>query len=349
MFRGRKIVIGFTVITALLFVIIALPLVLNPQRNNNLSVDISTNVKPLSTAEYQKINNQLTTILIDQDPRIALSTLSTIAKNNNQIAAACHPLAHSLGHSAYQKYKDFSKALAYQSEVCNSGYLHGVIESLFKSSTDLTSSMRTVCQNYQSTNFQTWECYHGVGHGLMYFNNNDLPTSLKLCSNYQSTFSSQACANGVFMENFNTDQKIHPSSYLKSNDPFYPCPVENEAYKADCYLYAPIYFLHLYQGKYQEALTWCLTAEEKYRYACSSGVGAETMKQNINNPLFVEKVCLTTQSSEIKSCISGMIGLLINNYGSLTEARDLCDKLQPQNKSTCSGVVENSRDLFEKG
>ena len=48
------------------------------------------------------------------------------------LCASCHDLVHEVGREAYKKYGDFSEAMKYQDEVCNSGYLHGYIESRFR-------------------------------------------------------------------------------------------------------------------------------------------------------------------------------------------------------------------------
>ena len=69
--------------------------------------------------------------------------------------------------------------------------------------------MKTMCDQYRSGSYMSWQCYHGIGHGLMFYTANDLPRSLKMCEGFDTDFSRSNCANGVFMENFNADQKLH--------------------------------------------------------------------------------------------------------------------------------------------
>ncbi|MDP9479827.1 MAG: hypothetical protein M3R38_29900, partial [Actinomycetota bacterium] len=131
-----------------------------------------------------------------------------------------------------------------------------------------------------------------LGHGVMFYTANDLPRSLEMCDALGGSFASSNCANGVFMENFNTEQKDHVSEYLRESDPLYPCPKQAERHKADCYTYAPIYFLSLNEGGYDRALRWCEGAEAGYEPACAYGVGTQTMKENLNDPKSVESICV---------------------------------------------------------
>ena len=57
----------------------------------------------------------------------------------------------------------------------------------------------------------------------MFYTANDLPRSLEMCDAFDNAFARTTCSNGVFMENFSADQKLHVSEYLKESDPLYPC------------------------------------------------------------------------------------------------------------------------------
>src|SRR5438046_782003 len=107
----------------------------------------------LTIREYKKIDDQLTSIVEKKKPRAALSLLTQEAKKNNALAASCHILAHDIGHAAFKKYHNFGEAMLYQNEVCNSGYMHGVIESDFSQSKDLSAEMSTICRQYQPDSF----------------------------------------------------------------------------------------------------------------------------------------------------------------------------------------------------
>jgi hypothetical protein len=255
-------------------------------------------------------------------------------------------LTHDVGREAFRKFKDFGIAMQHQDEMCNSGYLHGVIEAYFKNSDNLLSTMKTVCRGYKLGSFASWECLHGVGHGIMFYTENDLPLSIRSCEIYRDRFSLSACVNGVFMENFNTDQKIHPSKYLRADDPFYPCNDQKDDYKSDCYLNAPTYYLHLHKGSYGDALVWCGSADSRYISTCVEGVGSQAIKENINSPRIVERICMVEASQIRQWCIYGMVSLYINNFGSLDLARSLCNNLDWTDKQSCENVVKYRKGEF---
>ena len=300
----------------------------------------------LSKEEYEQLKLEFLQLEDEQNPKIALAELRARIKTDDALLRSCHALVHEMGRAAYEKYHDFAHAMEYQDEVCNSGYLHGVIEGYFSKSADVFSAMQTVCNGYPPGKFVSRECYHGIGHGVMYYTSNDLPRSLLLCDSFESTFARAACSNGVFMENFNTDQKLHPSVFLKESDPLYPCGEQAIQHKNDCYFYALTYYLSLYRNEYVGALGWCNSAESPYQEICAQGVGSQVMKENINNPKLAEKMCMQGKPSQAASCVFGMVELYIHHYGFLEPAKKLCNELEINNRQTCHSSVEESSKLF---
>jgi hypothetical protein len=297
------------------------------------------------TAErYATVRDELLAVIDAQDPKIALAKVRALMKQDAVVARYCHQLVHEIGRHAYAKYGDFGKAIGYHDEVCNSGYLHGIIEGRFSTrSEDPFDAMRTVCQPYPLRTFLGWQCYHGVGHGLMFYTANDLPRALAICDSYQRASAREACWNGVFMENFNTEQKRHPSRFLRAADPSYPCQEQVARHKEHCYRYAPTYFLALHDHDYLAALHWCLTIERDFREVCAKGVGGEMMKEHISAPKRVEGACASGPAALATSCIQGMIDLYVAHHGAVEPAALLCDELEPSNWTACRTRVRDWR------
>ena len=300
----------------------------------------------LPEERYREMEEELATLVREENPRAALEKLRAEIRTDDALSRSCHALVHDIGHAAYEKYGDFGEAMKYQDEVCNSGYLHGIIESRFEESDDVFADMKTMCDPYPQGSYMSWQCYHGIGHGVMFYTANDLPRSLEMCDGFGSAFGRSNCANGVFMENFNADQKLHLSDYLKESDPFYPCAEQAERHKAICYLYAPTYLLSLNEGDYAAALEWCKGAQSGFEPSCAYGVGTQAMKENLNDPGLVESVCIEGEPEQTAPCIEGMAGLYINHHGSLEPARDLCARLEKSNRPACYDSVEAHSGLF---
>lgn len=294
--------------------------------------------------EFLQIKNSFLKIVEEQNPGVALAEMRERIKTDDALSRACHDLIHVIGHASYEKYRDFAKALEYRDELCNSGYIHGVIESYFSETKDVLSAMKTVCNKYKQGSFLGWECYHGVGHGVMFYTNNDLPKALELCASYGTSVAKSSCVNGVFMENFNTMGDEHHTDYLKNDDLFFPCSEQSIDLKPDCYLYAPVHYLTFHKNDYIGALSFCETAEKEYVGSCISGLGSQAMKENINNPLFVENICNT--SNNVPACIHGMMSLYINHFGSIEPATSLCSKLSLDNQAPCIKTVSQMKPMF---
>ena len=292
---------------------------------------------PLNSEEFDALKKQLLEEVNKNNPRVALGTLTILMDKYPGVLRSCHAFTHQIGHEAYNKYHDISQALKFQDEVCGSGYLHGVIEQYFKATPDIKQKMRTLCTSYGLSS-QAQVCYHAMGHGLMFYSENDLPNSVSACNMFTGK-PKVRCLEGVYMENFNTDQKLHPSAYLRAGDPFYPCQNQPGANKAICYFYAPVFYLSLHGDDYAGALKWCLNAPQGYQSSCTNGLATRIMKQHINDPKLVEQICLGAGKEQLKSCIDGMVSYYIVNFASFDQAAQMCKTLTPPNQATCLASV----------
>src|SRR5438034_80271 len=187
----------------------------------------------LSENEYNKLRDNLSLLVNQQDPKAALAQLQTLMNIDPKVLRSCHALVHEIGHASLKKYNNFGKAISYQDDVCGSGYLHGVIEQDFSTATNFFAAMQTICEG-DGLSASMGKCYHGIGHGFMYYTGNDIPKSLYYCDTYGSIEKRSYCSEGVFMENFNSQERFHPSKYLNPNDPFYPCAQQTAFYKDAC-------------------------------------------------------------------------------------------------------------------
>ena len=310
--------------------------------------DVATNHQTphLSEAAYAKTEKELITLLYKKNPRTALIRLSKLMKKDRNVAAECHRFVHALGREALKKYEDFSAAIAFRDPLCISGYTHGVIEASFENSSDIIESIRTACEKYEERSFGQWNCYHGVGHGTMYYTGNNLIQSLGLCNEYPSEFEQVTCADGAFMENFNSDTLVHPTAYLRPGEPAYPCFEIDEKFRSACVLYAAKYTLSLEKNNYKKALGWCATLDKGVQEPCFAGIGGEAVKHFITEPTRAVAVCKNAPSAGREPCLDGLIGLFIDHHGSLKEARALCPSLKKGDRPVCTAAIEKRAYLF---
>lgn len=323
-------------IIVLIFISILLAVTLSKK-----PVSTHTDHTPHIKSEYEILREDMLRLVKEQNPKKALDQIKEIIKTDDEALKNCHSLVHEIGQVSYDKYGDFNKTMEYYDNMCNAGYIHGVFEKHFLNVKDVFTAMKTVCNDQEQTVFSRRECYHGVGHGVMSYAHNDLPKALSICEAFEDEFKLANCINGVLMENFNTHHKAELSKFLDKDNPLAPCPELDQAYKADCYYYVPTYYISLYPGDYHGIFELCQEAEMDFVDWCSKGVGAQAVKDNLNNPKKVEEICMSRNESQKNQCLDGMIGLYMSHFREKGPEIVDCTILELSNREICETIKEN--------
>ncbi len=331
----------------ILLVVIGMVLTVSLQKQKRETPNIPPSATAsLSTKEYQVLEAKYVDLVQEKSTQTALTVLEKDAVQNPAIMQSCHEFMHAIGYKTYTMTEDFTKAASYQDAVCASGYIHGVLQAYIKSAKNLQTAIHTACAAAQRDDFSTWECYHGIGHGLMYFSNHNLPLSIMQCDSLPNDFADSACANGVYMENFNADPKLHPTIYRRPNDPFYPCQTQKDGYKGDCYENAALYFLSIHNNDYALGLSWCNSAAEGYAEYCYQSIGNQATRRNMGNIPYVESVCEKGDTTQQHGCITGAVAYYIGHFGSIKKAGNICGQFSARNTSVCNQAVADVRQLY---
>ena len=304
-----------------------------------------TEVKALSIQENRRVSAKYRALLQTSDPTVAIRAYEEATKKQPLLLDSCHAVLHELGRDSYAKYANYAEAMRFRTDFCTSGYIHGVTEAYIQDAGDINEAIQIACINEVPGGPFRWQCNHGIGHGLMFLSNNNLPYAIEKCQNNLNVQDRHSCINGVFMENFNSDQETHPSIYLKDDDPLFPCNEQKPEYMAECYYTAPHFILKKVKNNYRKALDVCYRVEGKNRLECISGVIGIAMLKNLSSTNFVESLC-TREGAEQKACINGILGGYISHYGSLDKAEVLCKSFKPNNEQLCYLYLsENSKLL----
>lgn len=316
-------------------------------RSNNRTYNDPAAAVSLSHEEFVAQSAKLAGLLDTGGLDAAFSYTEQQLAADSSFARDCHPLMHTLGHAAFETFGSFAAAQSSRGELCNSGYLHGLIESGFIGAEDIGGTARSICSGLTGTRFVEWQCAHGVGHGLMYATRRDVPKSIDYCGTLQSDFTRQACVNGLFMEFFilishdgRTDDGRR-EAVLKSSCSDWP-----EAVRSDCYFYAPTAFLALWPNKYSAAADNCYKSKQDYIDSCISGLGMQIMKDNVSRPEIAAGFCGTVRSTYRSDCLDGAIGLYINHHASSSAAEPLCDSAFSGYKDLCLWTIGHRRNVY---
>lgn len=327
------------ILSALLLILfIGGGIVFTTQRNKN--------DPPLLSSDTSNIDHtwekELLSLVEKKNPLVSLLTLRDYIKQYKEVRNDCHSLAHKIGRKSYEKYQDFSKAMTYDVSICNSGYFHGVIEAYFLNKKNIYSSLYTICDGYNDR-----RCYHGIGHALMLYTDNNLPLSLFNCDTLQEKYR-KYCYEGVFMENFTSDKNLHPSKFINSSDPSYPCAKQATKYKTICYYYTTYYFLSLHPGNFQKGLEWCKTRESSYISQCLRGMGAQIMLETLPDFKKAEKMCMSLDRDSFPWCFDGMIGLFLDTGLTYEKNENICSVVRKENQKLCTESLQKRTNWTPK-
>lgn len=285
-------------------------------------------IRPTASADQlspASLRGRLLADLDAQGPGVALSRFKAVQATHPEVADYCHPIVHDLGRAALAHYQgDFAKAAGYADDVCGGGYLHGVVEAKFADSGDPAADVFRLCAPREEGS-----CLHGVGHGAMFVTGGQVPKALALCDELPAGIPRIRCAEGVFMQNFETDLSMSmpmslPQPYQRAADPGYPCAEQRGDYRSVCWFYAPSFYLSLHHDDWAAALSWCAKRSGDDEYSCTEGVGSRAMKANITAPGQVGHQCAQGTPTQLAPCLAGMVSYYRVNYGNNADTTGLC-------------------------
>lgn len=288
---------------------------------------------------YEKFYQQS---VLTKDVKSVMSDLRTRYAADPYVKNECHQLAHVIGRAAGAKYPSVDEAYSRGDSACWSGYYHGVMESLMKQigRDNLTTAvLDNICAPLKKRapySFDHYNCVHGLGHGMMYLNDNQLFVALKKCDDITDQWERTSCWSGAFMENVIADNKNHFTDYLKPDDPLYPCNAVNEQYKNTCYLMQTSYMLKVKSGDFVAVFKLCSQVGAAYEATCYQSLGRDASGWTISDPVRTKNYCLLgTTETQQSNCVIGAVKDFISYHHSDVQAKEFCNSLSDNLKNTC--------------
>lgn len=268
----------------------------------------------------------------------------------NELARSnCHELTHIIGHAAAELYGDVPTTYSRGDSFCGSGYYHGAMEAIVaKIGPDkVLEEADTLCAGLYS--FDHYNCAHGLGHGFMRVQENELFGSLEMCDVLTDGWEERRCYGGVFMENVvDKDNPVHPSKYLKADRPLYPCDVVGDRYKDECYQRQSSYALETRGNDFAKVFSLCAKVEDEFRPACYQGLGwdasVQSLKQGTSDLSINEatrSLCALGEDQEAQfNCAVGAVNYFIRDSYNDTRAKAFCEYLGPDLRTVCLREAE---------
>lgn len=275
-------------------------------------------------------------------PKPALKQFARLIEANPVVSVGCHRMAHMIGSAALARYEDnVPRAFAEGDSTCWSGYYHGILERAFlgtSSKAEMGEKAQGICEDADMRKdlWITYQCVHGLGHGLMIRSGYAVPTALEICDLLKTEWDQLSCYGGVFMENISTSYGTK-SPWLKDGDLVYPCASVEDKYRQSCYLMVTSRILQANGYDWQETIALCRTQGEPWRDTCFQSLGRDASGSTQQTPAKINELCRLTADApaDEAACFDGAARDVAANYSSAERGREVCVLAPGASKPRC--------------
>lgn len=257
----------------------------------------------------------------------------------------CHQMTHVIGRAAVERYGDVPGSYARGDSFCWSGYYHGAMEAevarigperILQEANGICADLSEGRDRYS---FDHYNCVHGLGHGFMLMDNNELFGALAACDTLFDAWERDGCYGGVFMENVlaaTNNPGRSSTDYLDPARPLYPCTDVAYQYKNQCYGIQTSYALEVQDDDFAKVFALCDGIEPGFRATCYGGIGRDASGRSNNDPAKIEAVCTLGAGYVARSgCVNGAAITFVSYYDTDVQARELCYSMDPTLQSAC--------------
>lgn len=296
---------------------------------------------------YQQIVN-------GESPKAALADARKNYKDSQFIKTNCHEIAHVIGRAAGKKYKDVSAAFVQGDDFCASGYYHGVMQAITDEigAAGIAKKINEICEPLRKQGeykLSHYNCVHGLGHGFMAVQNNELFKSLELCEKLSGNWQQDSCYSGVFMENIiGMVDPDHHTQYLKDDDPLYPCPAIAEKYKRMCYFLQTDHALRVENGDFAKVFNLCSGLEkDEYSIMCYQSLGRNASSYAGYSPQKAAAYCqLNPLEAAQQNCFIGAAKDFVWYFQGVDQAMAMCNLLNGNLQTLCATTARDYKTLL---
>ena len=269
-------------------------------------------------------------------------------ESSPEIFSRCHEVAHYVGRAAYAEAQSVPLAYEQCTSACHGGCYHGVMEEYLKEKNvslvqvddaAVSHEIYGVCGSESDHKIPRtyWECFHGIGHALMFVTDSNLLRSLRLCDTLSGQGQIEACWSGVFMENSSSSTNLdHPSKYIDADDPMYPCTILDQKYLKLCYQYQSSYFAEITHWQWEDTINLCRQVPMEYREGCFHIIGTNQVGYTQDNDKRKQTCDLIADTRFRKACVSGIVSSLGGRYvGQPDHMRVFCALANTEDREIC--------------
>jgi hypothetical protein len=270
-------------------------------------------------------------IAFREGPKPALALVAEVYGTGG--SQACHSVVHAIGAASLARYRgSIPRTFAEGDSLCGSGYYHGVLERSLvnvrsRKPNVLAPVARELCGSDATsvTPWITYQCLHGLGHGLMITTGLSLPISLEVCSRLSRWWDRDACRSGVFMENLSSSYGVR-SRWLRDDDPVYPCNWVAAQDKRRCYQMVTSRILPSVGDDWGRTAEMCAKVESAFVHICFRSFGRDASSRSGRDAAETIATCAIARPFGGEGdCISAAAQDVVSNFTTGERARPLCE------------------------
>jgi hypothetical protein len=264
-------------------------------------------------------------ILHSQGLGAALDSLAARAERDTALQRDGHQMAHRLARQAVAGRSGDAAVIAGCRPVFASGCYHGVVEAAVRQAGRIdTPSLERLCATVETGGAGpggTFECLHGLGHGLLGALRHDLPATLRACDALSTPRRAASCHAGAFMEGVIAavqpaavhEGHVHPAEHpaapprmaLDPADPYSPCRAWGDPYADACWLFQGFVILRANGFDAARALRVCDDAPDGRAPRCYEAVGHQLTGLFQKGDAWILEQCARGRPPLVARCAAG--------------------------------------------
>ncbi|OGL26201.1 hypothetical protein A3E49_03335 [Candidatus Saccharibacteria bacterium RIFCSPHIGHO2_12_FULL_49_19] len=326
---------------------------LNNSQNNSVASGPIVECKDSLAQDFKCWRTHYQQLVEQKSTQEALADVKAQYESNSYIYTNCHQIIHVIGRAAGKKYGDLAEAYRNGNDFCWSGYYHGVVEAIAYDigPDEFVAKINDICASLRESErykFSHYNCAHGLGHGLMAIQGNELFVSLSSCDQLKDGWERGSCYGGVFMENIMSEvNPDHHTDYLKDDDLLYPCNAVDVKYAYQCYQMQTSHALKVVGYDFARIFQLCTTVPAPNDATCFKSLGRDASGSTISDPQRTKDICMMGPSDEAKRhCVIGAALDFVSYHHSDRPALAFCDILVDAFKVECINTVKSYYTTF---
>lgn len=306
--------------------------------------------------DWPCFENELYGFAMTYGPKAAIDTFELLKTSHAiPVTIDAHHVVHHIGHHTAMAFGSNIQAF----DLCPSDYDYGCQHGFFQyalSEGGLTEAAAIkMCVDLQadaSVSAKTkYECYHGLGHGVMMHEGHDLKKSLKVCDSLKSSTGQDGCWQGVFMENVDVAEEGQwQKGMFSTQDPLAPCDRVSKKHQYECFINHSGWLMKFYKNDIGRGAHACLKSPAAQVDTCIQTLGLLTtnaawqpaLLQAAYTPDFIGNawtLCKKFPQGYVGKCALSALDNLINttlpDASLLHKAQSFCSVVATEFRSDC--------------